>query len=590
MLQEALIFFAAAVVCVPLVRRLGFGSVLGYLLGGVVIGPSGLALVGNVTDIMHFAELGVVFLLFIIGLELQPARLWVLRRPIFTLGGLQMVLTTAVLSTIGYLLGLPVSVALVCGLILALSSTAFVLQMLAERHELTTNHGRSAFAILLLQDLAVIPLLALIPLAGNNLDGRWDVGTLVSGSLALSVVLGFVVLGRYVLRPVLRLAAGSGATEIFTATALLVVIGAAVLMEWAGLSMALGTFLAGVLLADSEYRHALEADIEPFKGLLLGLFFISVGMSLDLALLGNAPLQIAALTALLLAGKGVAIYAAGRLYGLAHTVSRSLALALPQGGEFAFVLFGVAVSAGVIAGELQDLLIVVVTMSMAITPLLVQLNARLSGGTGKPERPYDAIQESNPVIIAGFGRFGQIVGRILRSCRIPFTALESSSAQVDVVRAYGNKVFYGDAARLDLLRSAGADRARLFVLAVEDAEQSVRIVATLKQHFPNLPILARARNRQHALALMDLGVTDPVRDTFFSGLWLAEETLTQLGIAREQAVDTVARFAKHDQALLKRQQAVHHDAAKLRQSALEAATELEELLSRDPADEQRSPD
>jgi Kef-type K+ transport system membrane component KefB/voltage-gated potassium channel Kch len=478
----------------------------------------------------------------------------------------------------------------VCGLILALSSTAFVLQMLTERHELTTNHGRSAFAILLLQDLAVIPLLALIPLAGSNLDGHWDVGTLVRGSLALSVVVGFVVVGRYALRPVLRLAAGSGATEIFTATALLVVIGAAALMEWAGLSMALGTFLAGVLLADSEYRHALEADIEPFKGLLLGLFFISVGMSLNLALLGNAPLQVAMLTALLLAGKGIAIYAAGRLYGLPHTVSRSLAFALPQGGEFAFVLFSVAVTAGLIAGELQDLLIVVVTVSMAITPLLVQLNARLSGGAAKPERPYDAIQESNPVIIAGFGRFGQIVGRILRSRRIPFTALESSSAQVDVVREYGNKVFYGDAARLDLLHSAGADRARLFVLAVEDSEQSVRIVETLKQHFPNLPILARARNRQHALALMDLGVTDPVRDTFFSGLRLAEETLTRLGVAREQAVDIVARFAKHDQALLKRQQAVHHDEAKLRQSALEAGRELEELLSRDPAGDRRPPD
>jgi monovalent cation:proton antiporter-2 (CPA2) family protein len=590
MLHEALIFLAAAVICVPLVRRLGFGSVLGYMLGGVAIGPYGLALVGNVTDIMHFAELGVVFLLFIIGLELQPARLWVLRRPIFALGGLQMVLTTVVLSAIGYLLALPVNVALVCGLILALSSTAFVLQMLTERHELTTNHGRSAFAILLLQDLAVIPLLALIPLAGSNLDGHWDVGTLVRGSLALSVVVGFVVVGRYALRPVLRLAAGSGATEIFTATALLVVIGAAALMEWAGLSMALGTFLAGVLLADSEYRHALEADIEPFKGLLLGLFFISVGMSLNLALLGNAPLQVAMLTALLLAGKGIAIYAAGRLYGLPHTVSRSLAFALPQGGEFAFVLFSVAVTAGLIAGELQDLLIVVVTVSMAITPLLVQLNARLSGGAAKPERPYDAIQESNPVIIAGFGRFGQIVGRILRSRRIPFTALESSSAQVDVVREYGNKVFYGDAARLDLLHSAGADRARLFVLAVEDSEQSVRIVETLKQHFPNLPILARARNRQHALALMDLGVTDPVRDTFFSGLRLAEETLTRLGVAREQAVDIVARFAKHDQALLKRQQAVHHDEAKLRQSALEAGRELEELLSRDPAGDRRPPD
>ncbi len=584
MLHEALIYLAAAVICVPLVRRLGFGSVLGYLLAGVAIGPFGGQLVGNVTDVMHFAELGVVFLLFIIGLELQPARLWVLRRPIFALGGLQIGLTTAILAAIAYLLALPASVALVCGMILALSSTAFVLQMLAERRELTTGHGRAAFAILLLQDLAVIPLLALIPLASSGMGQRWDLGTLASGGLALAVVLGFVALGRYALRPVLRLAAGSGATEIFTATALLVVIGAAALMEWAGLSMALGTFLAGVLLADSEYRHALEADIEPFKGLLLGLFFISVGMSLDLGLLGSQTLTIATLTAVLLAAKALAIYAAGRLYGLTHPVSRSLAFTLPQGGEFAFVLLGVAAGANLLTFQLRDLLVVVVTLSMVVTPLLVQLGAYFNqADAARKERPYDAIDETNPVIIAGFGRFGQIVGRILRSRRIPFTALESSSAQVDVVRQYGNKVFYGDAARLDLLRSAGVDGAKLFVLAVEDAEQSVRIVSNLKQHFPRLPILARARNRQHALALMDLGVRTPVRDTFYSGLELARQVLAQLGVPRAQAAETVRRFAQHDEALLARQQAMHHDQAKLVQSTRDAAAELEELLSRDPA-------
>ena len=589
MLHEALIFFAAALVCVPVIRRLGFGSVLGYLLAGVTIGPSGLALVGNVTDVMHFAELGVVLLLFIIGLELQPARLWVLRRPIFALGGLQMGLTTSALALIGLLLGLTPVVAIVCGLILALSSTAFVLQMLAERGELTTSHGRGAFAILLLQDLAVIPLLALIPLAGKPLSGGLDLATLTRGGLALAAVIGLVTVGRYALRPVLRLAAGSGASEIFTATALLVVMGAAALMEWVGLSMALGTFLAGVLLADSEYRHALEADIEPFKGLLLGLFFISVGMSLDLGLLATVPLTVGALTLLLVTAKGVAIYAAGRLYGLTHTVARSLAFTLPQGGEFAFVLFAVAATAGLIDRPLQDLLVVVVTVSMAITPVLVQFCARLTRGGRQPDRPFDTIDESNPVIIAGFGRFGQIIGRVLRSRQIPFTALESSSAQVDVVREYGNKVFYGDASRLDMLRSAGADRARLFVVAVEDAEQSVRIVENLKGHFPKLPILARARNRQHALALMDLGLKAPVRDTFFSGLHLAEHALRELGVPSEQAAATVARFAQHDQALLARQQAMHHDKAKLVQSAREAAAELEELFSRDPNGTQRAP-
>jgi glutathione-regulated potassium-efflux system ancillary protein KefC/glutathione-regulated potassium-efflux system protein KefB len=582
MLHEAVIYFAAAVICVPIVRRLGFGSVLGYLLAGVAIGPFGLHLVGNATDVMHFAELGVVFLLFIIGLELQPARLWVLRRPIFLLGGLQIGLTTVVLAAIGYLFALSTTVAIICGMILALSSTAFVLQMLAERQELTTGHGRAAFAILLLQDLAVIPLLALIPLASSGMSERWDLSTLTSAGLALGVTIGFVGLGRYLLRPVLRLAAGSGATEIFTATALLVVIGAAALMEWAGLSMALGTFLAGVLLADSEYRHALEADIEPFKGLLLGLFFISVGMSLDLGLLTSQPVIIAVLTVLLLAGKGVAIYAAGRFYGLQHSVARSLAFALPQGGEFAFVLFGVAVTAGLIERDLRDLLVVVVTLSMAVTPLLVQFGATLGRSEDEPARPYDAIDEHNPVIIAGFGRLGQIVGRILRSQQIPFTALESSSAQVDVVREFGNKVFYGNAARLDMLRSAGADKARLFVMAVEDAEQSVRIVENLKQNFPTLPILARARNRQHALALMDMGLATPVRDTFFSGLRLAEQVLIKLGVEPNRAEEVVQRFAQHDEALLARQQAMHHDQAKLMQSAREAATELEELFSRDP--------
>lgn len=579
MLTQGIVYLLAAVIGVAIVRRAGFGSILGYLLAGVAIGPAGLKLVSDVEDTLHFAELGVLMMLFVIGLELKPSRLWLLRKPIFVSGGLQVLLSTAALALLGVSLGLSTATAAVIGVILALSSTAFVLQMLAERKELTTKRGRAAFTILLFQDLAVIPLLALLPLLGAQ--GSQTPAELLSGTgIAVAAIGGLLVGGRFLLRPVLRFAARSGATEIFTATALLVVIGSAGLMDWAGLSMGLGTFLAGVLLADSEYRHALEADLEPFKGLLLGLFFIAVGMSMDLGIVVAQPAVVIGLTLSLLVVKGAAIWLAARLSGASGDDARGLAFTLPQGGEFAFVLAGVALGAGIITLPQQNMLIVVVTLSMALTPFLVQLNAMIDQRASRTERDFDSMEdENNPVIIAGFGRFGQITGRILSSMGIGFTALESSSAQVDFVRRFGNRVFYGDVARPELLHAAGAGQAKLLLLAIDDPEKSVAVVRTVKEHYPDLPIIARARDRQHALALMDLGISDPIRETYHSGLKAAEETLARLGVRSPHS--WVRTFEKHDEKTLQRQKEHHTDESALIQSAREAAAELEALFKDD---------
>ena len=580
-LEQALIYIAAAVVAVPLSRRLGFGSVLGYLTAGIVIGPAALGLIDDVDHVLHFAELGVVFLLFIIGLELKPSRLWVMRRPVFGLGTAQVLVCGSALGAIASFSGLDTPAALVVGFGLALSSTAFVLQLLGEQKQLATEHGRSAFAVLLFQDLAVIPLIAMVPLLADQ-----DAGGIDSTQLAITAlsVAALVAGARYLLRPVLRLVANSGITELFTATALLVVIGAAVLMEKAHLSMGLGAFIAGMLLADSEYRHELESNIEPFKGLLLGLFFIAVGMSVDLSLIASRPVDVFGYTAILIITKAVAIFVLAKTFGLAGSVSKALAIVLSQGGEFAFVLFTLARDTGVLDGETVNLLIVVVTLSMATTPILFVGNEsiRRRSEAAQPEKLYDDIEpESHPVVIASFGRFGQIVGRVLRSRGIPFTALEASAAQVEVVRRFGSKVYYGDAARIELLRAAGIDQARFFVLAIEDVEQSMRTARTVRHYCPHLPILARARNRKHAHLLMDLGIEYIYRDTFYSGLELSKALLHGLGVDEAEAEHVVGTFADHDERLLMRQHALRQDESKMIQSAQEAAAELETLLRAD---------
>ncbi|HYA37955.1 MAG TPA: monovalent cation:proton antiporter-2 (CPA2) family protein [Candidatus Methylomirabilis sp.] len=584
LLREAVVFLLAAVITVPLFKRLGVGAVLGYLTAGVLIGPRAFGVVHDVDNILHFSELGVVLLLFIIGLELQPSRLWALRKPVFGLGGAQVAVTGFVFALAGLFFGLSLTAAIVVGVVLSFSSTAFALQNLAERKQLTTHYGRAAFTILLFQDLAAIPLLALIPLLGqgsNGIDRAWDIFGIAK---AVAVVLVVSVGGHWLLRPYLRLAASANSHEVFIAAALLVVVGTALLMQEAGLSMALGSFLAGVLLADSEYRHELEADIDPFKGLLLGLFFIAVGMSVDLRLVKQQPLAIAGLVLGLMTIKALLLYGLGRLAGQRHGAAVNLALYISQGGEFAFVLFGVAAGARLLGPALADRLVLVVSISMAITPLLVALNEkflRIGQATDKPPE-FDRIEpREHRVIIAGFGRFGQMIARTLRMTKIPFTALEASFEQVDFVRRFGNKIYFGDASRLDLLRAARADLAQIFVLAIDDVEASVRTAEMVKKHYPHLKIYARARNRVHAYRLMDIGVDKLIRETFLSSLELARDVLIGLGYSRNEADEAVRRFREHDENLLQRQHKIYHDEAQLIAAAKQGAEELERLFEQD---------
>jgi glutathione-regulated potassium-efflux system protein KefB len=592
LLSEAAIFLAAAVVTVPLFRRFRLGAVLGYLAAGVVIGPWCLKFVTEVENILHFAELGVVLLLFVIGLELQPSRLWVLRRSVFGLGAAQVLVTGAVLGAIALAIGMTVQSAVVVGLGLAMSSTAFVLQILAEKGQLTARHGRSSFAILLFQDLAVIPLMALIPLLrGGDVDlsGR---STWLAALSAIGVIVAVVVGGRYLLRPILHAIAISGIREIFTAAALLVVIGISLLMTSVGLSMSLGAFLAGVLLADSDYRHELEADIEPFKGLLLGLFFISVGMSADLGLIVSHPFAIVGATAALMVVKAAILLGIGRLSRHSWASSRGLAAALCQGGEFAFVLFGLAADNGIMGRTLTDSLVIVVTLSMALTPLVFVLNdVVIARWLRKPvEEKFDEIDAGqNRVIIAGFGRVGQIVGRLLRAKRIPFTALDKSAEQVETVRRFGSRAYYGDASRLEMLLAAKADKAEILVLAIDDVESSLRTAEMAKKNFPNLRIYARARNRFHAYRLMDIGVDYLIRETYVSSLELTQQVLRGLGLTEWEARDALATFRSHDEQFLVRQHAVYHDETQLIQTSKEAVQELQGLLQSDAESDGNEP-
>jgi len=583
-LHDATIYLAAATVAVVLSRKLGFGAVLGYLFAGVLVGPWCLRLITNVDSILHFSEIGVVFLLFIIGLELQPARLWVLRKAVFGLGSLQVLLTGALLTGVARWFSLEWAPAILVGFGLSLSSTAFVLQMLAERKELTTPHGRAAFGVLLFQDLAVIPLIALVPLLASDSESMRNALDFEEILEALLVLVGFVIGGRYLLRPILRLVASAQIHEIFTAAALLVVLGAAVLMESLGLSMGLGAFLAGMLVADSEYRHQLEADIAPFKGLLLGLFFIAVGMSANLGLLVEEPGIIAGITLGLLALKGAILFPLAKAFRLAGGTALTLSVVLAQGGEFAFVLFHLASAESLLSEVMASRLILAVTLSMAATPLLYVLSVKLSKSVAtKPdERPYDEVDNAHhQVIIAGFGRFGQVIGRVLAMRKIPFTALEVSSDQVDFVRRFGNKVYYGDAGRLDLLRSAQVDKAKVFVLALDDIEASIRIAETVKHHFPHLHLAARARNRQHALRLMEVGASFIIRDTLLSSVSLAGQVLEDIGLSPREAETATTFFLKHDNETLQKQYAFHQDEDALIQSSRDASEELRELFNAD---------
>ena len=582
-LQDVVMYLAAAVVAVSLSRRWGLGAVIGYLAAGALIGPYALNLARDVEATSQLSEFGVILLLFVIGLELSPQRLWLMRKAVFGAGLAQVVLSGLLLGVAALGFGLGWRSALVVGLALALSSTAIGLQLLAERKQLNSPHGRLAFAILLFQDLAAIPILALIPLLGAHVATS-ATGDFVSVLRIIGVMAAVAVGGRYLLRPVFRIVASTQIAEVFTATALLVVLGTAWIMELAGIQMSLGAFVAGVLLADSEFRHEIESQIEPFKGLLLGLFFVSVGVSLDLDLVREQPLQILAIVAVLLAAKCAVLVAIGgikRKFDLAETLR--LAAVLAGGGEFAFVVLNLGQKRELLDAAQKNLLTVAVTVSMALTPLAVLAVGRWAAQRkAAPERDFDEIVDEHPrVILAGYGRVGQIIARILRAQRIPFTALESSAEQVDFSRQFGSNIYFGDPSRPELLRAARADQAEVFVLATDDPEVNIRTARIVRRIYPHLKIVARARNRQHAFRLMDLNVDDVVRETLHSTLEMARLALEELGVDATTAAERVEKFRLHDAELLKTQYLVYDDEAALMQGAKEAFVDLERLFEAD---------
>jgi monovalent cation:proton antiporter-2 (CPA2) family protein len=582
--EQIAIFLAAAVFVVPLFKKLGLGTVIGYLVAGILIGPWGLRMVTDVESILHASELGVVLLLFIIGLELQPSRLWVLRHPVFGLGSAQVLLTGAVVACLALTSGLSWQAGITLGVGVAMSSTAFILQTLAERGELTARHGREAFAILLFQDLAVIPSLAVLPLLVADPGSVPHDGNGQEAARALIAIALMLGLGRPLLRLAFRTVAALGDQDIFNATALLVVIGTALLMKSLGLSMSLGAFLAGVLLADSEFRHEIEADLEPFKGLLLGLFFMAVGMSVNLALVGEMPQVLVGLALTFILIKFTVVYGVSRVAGGNPDSARNLAVVLAPGGEFAFVLFALATNLGIFDARNAEILAATITLSMMLSPFLLAFNDKVlkRWAERRAEPEYDRIDEpGNPVIIAGYGRFGQIVSRLLRMRGIRFTALEINPTQVDFVRRFGSKIYYGDASRLQLLQAARVGNAKLFVLAVDDVESSLKIAEIVRRHFPHVPIYARARNRFHCYKLMDLNVRTLQRETYLSSLALGEDVLRGLGVSPAEAARTAATFRKHDEALLERQYAIYQDEAALIQSTRQAADELRSLFESD---------
>ncbi|BAO61884.1 MULTISPECIES: monovalent cation:proton antiporter-2 (CPA2) family protein [Pseudomonas] len=592
LLQAAVVFLCAAVLIVPLAKRLQLGAVLGYLLAGVLIGPSVLGLVGNPQSVSHISELGVVLLLFIIGLELSPKRLWVMRKAVFGVGLAQVLLTGTVIGVVAlFLFGQSLNSAIVLGLGLALSSTALGLQSLAERKELNSPHGRMAFAILLFQDIAAIPLIAMVPVLAGGDHHTSSAEDLRHGLQVLGSIAVVVVGGRYLLRPVFRIVAKTRLPEVSTATALLVVIGTAWLMDLVGVSMALGAFLAGLLLADSEYRHELEAQIEPFKGLLLGLFFISVGMGANISLLLSAPIAVLGLTLLLIALKLPLLFVVGRLAGgLGRESAVRLGVVLAAGGEFAFVVFKIGRDQGLFEPRLYDLLVLTITLSMALTPLLLLACTRWLKPKAKPvEMPaeYRRIDSDGPrVVIAGMGRMGQIVARILRAQKVPFVALDTSVETIELIRSFGGMpVFYGDPLRPEILSAAKVGEAEYFVIATDDPETNIKTAEQVSRLYPHLKIIARARNRQHVHRLVDLGA-QAVRETYYSSLEMSRRTLVGLGLSQAQADSRIQRFTQHDEQLLAAQHAVYDDAAKVLQSAQEARAELARLFEADEQDEQ----
>ncbi|WP_304063058.1 monovalent cation:proton antiporter-2 (CPA2) family protein [Pedobacter glucosidilyticus] len=595
-LFQAIVYLASAVIGVNIAKRLGLGTVLGYLLAGVVIGPFVLGFVGEEgKDIMHVSEFGVVMMLFVIGLELEPNLLWRMRRLVIGLGGMQVFCTTIAISFAAYFLGQSWQAALAIGATLSLSSTAIVMQTLSEKGLLKTSAGNSSFAVLLSQDIAVIPLLAIFPILATEVIHQestslissfsgWQQTLIVLGAIAI-----IIVAGRYIVSPVFRWVAKTRQRELFMATALLLVFLIAELMIVVGLSPALGTFLAGVVLANSEFKHELESDIDPFKGLLLGLFFISVGSTIDFGLVRDNFLIVIALVLGLMFLKGVILYVLGKSFGLKGDQNMLFAVSLAQMGEFAFVLFSFAGQYALINAEDIDLLIAIVALSMALTPLFFVANERLIlpryFTKEKSSRTADEIHDKNPVIIAGFGRYGNIVGRFLRANGVSATVLDNDSDRVELLRRFGYKVYYGDASRFDLMKAAGAETAKIIIIAMDTPQQCLEMVAMVKKNFPHLKILSRAYDRNDSFDLMESGVDYIYRETLDSSLRLGADALQMIGFRAYQTHRAARTFLKHDERVLSDLIKHRHDSKSYISVAKEKITELEELILRDIKDE-----
>lgn len=579
LLLQSIIYLGAAVIAVPICKRIGLGSVLGYLLAGILIGPWGLGLIGEVETVLHFAEFGVVMMLFLIGLELNVDKLWTMRLPIFGLGGAQVLISIVVSALLGIVFGLDWRLALVAGMGIAMSSTAIAVQTMTERGVMQRPAGEAAFSVLLFQDLAVIPLMLLLALLVPH-SGKTGVEWL-NIAKAVGVIVFVVLAGQYLLRPVLRYIANTGLREIFIAFALFLVMGVALLMQLVGLSMALGAFLAGVLLADSEYRQELELDIDPFKGLLLGLFFIAVGMSVDLGLVWQQPLLIVGLALGLVGLKVLLLYPLARWFGHCKADAMMFALVLSQIGEFAFVLFSAAAQVGALETRAASMLNAIVAISMLTTPLLMLIYGRWAQRSlNRPAEGHDDFETQRPIIIAGFGRVGQVLTRLLNGIGTPPTVIELDPNQIELVRQFGFKAYYGDITRPDVLEAAGIAQARLFVLAIDDPEDALETARYVKAHYPQVRILARARNRTHAFDFMELEI-DVVRETFFSALQLAERMLREIGYTQAQANRAVQRFRKHDEHMMQESLAIRHDDEKLIENSHRAREDLARLLQQE---------
>jgi glutathione-regulated potassium-efflux system ancillary protein KefC len=584
-LLHMMFYLVAAVLLVPLAKRSGLGAVLGYLIAGAIIGPWGLSLIGNVEDVLSISEFGVVLMLFLIGLELEPKKLWALRRPIFGWGGAQVLVVSTALAAVALAFGIDAKVAIVAGLALSLSSTAIVLATLDERKLMPSPAGSASFSILLLQDIAAIPMIALLPLLAGVAAEHSGTGWLRTVKL-LAVLVTLIGVGRWLVNPIMRFIARTGLRELFTAFALLLVIGICLLMEWVGLSLALGTFTAGVLLADSEYRHQLVSDLEPFKGLLLGLFFMAVGMSADFGVLRDHPLLVPGLTCALLLCKGGVLFLMSRWFDIPRGQRLFFALLMSQGGEFAFVVFGAAVEAKVLAPEVSAMLVMVVTLSMVATPLLLLAHDKLVAPrlrSAKKKREPDTIAVENPVIIAGFGRFGQIIGRLLAANHIGVTVLDHDPDQIELLRKFGYEVFYGDATRIDLLEAAGIGKASALVVAIDDVDASLALVDAVRERLPELTILARARNVSHYYELLDRGVTLIERETFEAALQLGASVLQQLGFGAERAQQAASRFRTHNLKMLMEVYPHQQDQDTIISLTRKGRLELEEMFSGDAA-------